>query len=514
MGTQGGIFQLITRDARNDQYLQGGELLRSRLCEIKKKRSKERARLRASGDPAWAAYPIEPTFADVECSHILPVRRSYRPFCAVGSQYHKIPSSGGGSSQLTSSDGSLVFALPTFGDFLSDMVLHVRLDAVGDTSGATHYEYTHYPGIRLVKEAQLKSDQVAIDSYTRDDALFVDKFWVDPKDRDGWDRCHGEQVAQTGEYWNSNEFTGCETFKDGPQTRRLLQPALELWIPLQFSTGQDASQSIPNDMLSNSQRAVEITLASLGEMIRARNATGDIIDLPIGSVGFRAELYANQLYVNPEIHDIFSARLGFTLIRVHQTQRKTVDAPSGSVRLDRIKYPVEFLQVGVRDVAAAADFDRWHLFGRRRVRAAANALLAPAAIYNIGLGICQLVCRELTETTTLDALADTLHVSAAGVELYTSSDSRFYQAYLPLRWRKRTPAVTPKDRGVLLVPFDLYPGSDQPSGYLNLSTEREAILGYTAPEVSPAAPAEFVVAASALNFMVRDGDSMRLRYST
>lgn len=513
MGVQGGIFQLITRDGRNDQFLQAESQLRARLDSIKQKRAAARAQMRAAGDPKWESYPIEPTLADVECSHRLFVRSQFRPFCAVGCEYAKVPAAG--IPALSSSETTLKFTLPVFGDFLGDMVLHLQLAAVGTEGGAGQYEYTHYPGIRAVRRAEFRSDEVLIDSYSRDDVLFVDKFWVDPKDRDGWDRCMGEQVTQVGEFWNSNEYTACAVFKDGAQTRRARQAPLDLWIPLQFSTAGDAAQAIPNDMIPNTQRTVSITLAPVGELIRARDAAGNVVSLPFSTLAARANLYVNNLYVNPEIHDIFAARLGFTLIRTHQTQYDTLSAPAGVVRLDRIKFPAEFLQVGVRSSDAEADFDRWHLFGQPRARTPATSLMTPGALWNVGLGICQLVCRQLREASTLDEIATGMRVTAGrGVELFTNADATFYQAYLPTRWRGRTPVVAPKDRGVMLVPFDLYPGAPEVSGYINLSTEREVQLEFVAPTVSGTNTAQIISAASALNFLVRDGDSIRLRYST
>ena len=61
--------------------------------------------------------------------------------------------------------------------------------------------------------------------------------------------------------------------------------------------------------------------------------------------------------------------------------------------------------------------------------------------------------------------------------------------------------------------FCLYPGRHNPSGYYNLSAGRELYLVYTAAAVSTLAPADLVVSMSALNFLMRKGDTVILRYA-
>jgi hypothetical protein len=61
----------------------------------------------------------------------------------------------------------------------------------------------------------------------------------------------------------------------------------------------------------------------------------------------------------------------------------------------------------------------------------------------------------------------------------------------------------------------LYPGQFNPSGYYNMSVAREFYINYTAStaDISPTNQVEAVASATVLNFLVRKGDSITLRYS-
>jgi hypothetical protein len=52
--------------------------------------------------------------------------------------------------------------------------------------------------------------------------------------------------------------------------------------------------------------------------------------------------------VNPEVHNIFIKRIGFTLIRVHRLQVTPTTSSSAEVLLQQLKWPIEALFVGMR----------------------------------------------------------------------------------------------------------------------------------------------------------------------
>jgi hypothetical protein len=84
------------------------------------------------------------------------------------------------------------------------------------------------------------------------------------------------------------------------------------------------------------------------------------------------ELYINNIFVNPEIHDIFIKRIGFTLIRVHRQQNHNASKASDEVLLQQLKWPIETLFVGmkVRDYGLTTPalqhehLDKWQTFSQ------------------------------------------------------------------------------------------------------------------------------------------------------
>lgn len=517
---QSGVFRLVLHDERFDKFFTASDYLRQRLAEVQKKRA-----------AAGHSNP-QPTFTDLERTHILYLRAVYRPFASVACEYIRVKSSGDAST-LGPSGGTAVFTFPTYGHFTSDMAFHVRFKDVGTArptiggdNASPRYRFCAYPGMRLFRQVTFKSDETLIDDYTRDEVSFVNKFMISADRRRGWDRGMGQADLRTAEFFNNNGYSGVVTYREGLQTPKFLHSGAELWVPLQFWMCGDAANALLNDLVPNSQRTIECDLAPLHEIVEAidqnsgqslpfpfLSPSGNPEDTPFDRLGVQIDLYVNNIFVNPEVHDLFASRVGFSLIRVHRRQRKILNKSLDNIRLDQLKYPAEYLYLGFRDRANLEDFDHWHLFGRARQRSEADSLLTAAAIWNAALGICQLVCRRAKEVDTLEPIVQNLKLTAHGVDLYPDLPASFFNTYMPQRYFAGTAVVSPQDTSVYLASFCLYPGQFNPSGYYNLSAGRELYLSYRADDVDTSSPAELVVSMSALNFLVRKGDKACLRYA-
>lgn len=110
----GGVFTLIANDGKADRMVMATELLNQRIKDIMCQRAQA-----GYSDPT-------PTLVDLERTHVLFVNAHFKPFAAIGYEYNKVkPTSG--NNQF---GGSVQYSIPQFGDFFSDMVVHVRLDQV------------------------------------------------------------------------------------------------------------------------------------------------------------------------------------------------------------------------------------------------------------------------------------------------------------------------------------------------------------------------------------------------
>lgn len=294
--------------------------------------------------------------------------------------------------------------------------------------------------------------------------------------------------------------------------------------------------------------------------------------------------------VNPEIHDIFIARIGFSLIRVHRRQIHAADQATGEVLLQQLKWPIEtiFLGMKVRDYNStnaalrSEHLDKWHMFSQVTNTAfaqngvesqrqygltqttvevtaagvingvgtdfdgtvaggaaelqAGDVLVDPngrkfpvASVASAILGQAELtvgaasgpsagwyVLRSAAAEAEVQVCAPTLDqvtLKAHGIPIYNEFPAKFYNAYTALHYGGGN-IKTPDDCGALMIPFNLYPGSYQPSGHINVSRAREFYLEYTSSVISSGTPGTLTVLASALNFLLISDGSAVLRYST
>lgn len=108
----------------------------------------------------------------------------------------------------------------------------------------------------------------------------------------------------------------------------------------------------------------------------------------------------------------------------------------------------------------------------------------------------------LVATKTIDRLT----ISAHGIFLYNDMPSEFFHQYTAYTYGGPH-VVCPEDQGALMIPFNLYPGSYQPSGHVNVSRAREFYIRYVSSvigqiENGSAISGELIIVASAISVLV------------
>ena len=497
-----GIFNLISRDERFGD-LTATEALIQRLRGV-------RARRKAAGEANTS-----PTFADIARTHILYVRESFHPHVALTSEYVKVQPSGGDRRVVL--DGSvgasraLEFVLPSYGHFISDIAFNIKLPTIGTGRGSTYYRWAAYPGVRLLQEVSLRSDRVEIDRYDAEDAVFHGKFRVPDDRRPAWERMVGQEETRTATVFNRNGWTGVVPYRDGLQTPKKQHLAADLWVPAQLWMCETVASALPTSLIPTSQRIVRLDFEALERMVYAEDGCDTAVDLDLTGVTVEVEMYVNCLFTNPEVAAIYHSRVGFSLVRVHRGHTARITANTGAVRLNNLKWPLEYIMVGARDADNSSAADRWHLMGRRRTRARAQRITVPALYYNGSED--QLVAGEAAETSALDPIISTLGLQAeSDVMVYPALPATFYNAYLPGRYAHETRVSSTTDPGAYLLNFCLWPGRREQTGTLDASAIRDLNLVYTAAGVSVATPSDLIIRGVAVNFLVRSGDTVHLRY--
>ena len=617
--TNGAVFQLISNDGKQDKILMATAFLNKRLAMIYSARA------------ADGQSDTTPTLLDIEKTHVLFMNAHFKPFAAIGYEYMKT-SPQSTQAALGTGGGQIVYSIPQYGDFFGDMAVHFVLnapsivrtdDAVatdtsngGGASSAPGFRYCAYPGERLFSNVAISVNGNDLDSYTPNSTSMYRNFFVTPSRTLAWNRCMGQESpidgwvrqpgtdstgatdAATGIFGASTQssYRMRSQLLNGNQTPQLAPFSLDMWVPLLFWFNLDPRLAIPSVSIPSGQRYITLTLnaASLIYGLVPRGigtwtAPRATLTAAANEVG-AADLYINNIFVNPEVHDIFIQRVGFNLIRVHREHTASLQNASDNILLSSMKWPLETLYVGVRVTAyatttTARHFDNWSSFRTRTVTAFAwngvpvpygavplgntgTAALTPSVstngvsnlasaagtpfsattvgqVISVG-GTLQVVVGKtdsthitvapgFATTTAFDAATgmqsltqigqltseypiesnnvDTLTLTAHSINLYNTTNTAFYTDYLPFTYGGPFMSA-PQDRGCIMINFCLYPGSYQPSGYMNVSRAREFYLQYTSSVVSSGNPCTLVVIGSALNFLLVTDGSAIIRYST
>lgn len=582
-----GIFTLITNDGKQDRMLMATELLKRRLKSIKQARA------------AAGLKDTTPTLLDIERTHVLFMNAHFKPFAAIGFEYHKVNPDSGGATL-----GSDVrFSIPQFGDFFNDMALYVKFNPVVYTPVAAApnqdvIRYCDYPGERLLQRVKFDVNGNPLDEYTADVYNFHRQFKVLPNKVTGWNRLVGQELPVDAYLQQESRVQPLNRVKvnyfDGYQTPKGVQQQLIVMVPLLFWFNQDPRLAVPSVSIPYGQRFLNISLAKATDLIEVvtppgadGSDTGVVPQLTISDIS----LFINNIFVNPEVHDIFIKRIGFTLIRVHRLQTTRVDKDNVNILLNNMKWPIETMYLAVKPVANTTDLSfpnnkalqTWHRFSNvvdstvdangvasskidniafSEVAAflavtvqASNAAqitaynsvpkttAAGAALFALAAGAttvatatpASIVAAVQVASATVYANfptrsgasakidvrkhvanIDRLSITAHGIDIYKEIPGLFFNAYTPYTYGGHN-LNCPSDPGAMMITFCLYPGSYQPSGHVNVSRAREFYLQYWSTGtgvISSTNPADLIIVASAINFLLISDGSAVLRYST
>ena len=497
----GGIFTLITNDGMQDRLLMATDALSKRikdisvqrLLELRKQYPLKSDKELLNMDENWI-----PTLNMIERTHVCFINSTYKPFVAMGMQYNKIQSMAGSNEfgKVAS------FRVQTIGNFLCDSVVNVQISGFSAINPADKVRWCEYPGHRLFKNVEFVVNGNKLDTYGTDEYNAYLAYKVPINKTLGYLRSIGQEIPYVGTLVPNpivDEYKEFRYFGSGAQTFKKTQPVLDLWIPLLFWF-KDIQCSLPGSIIPYGQTYVNIQLESLSNLISyaAYAGTGAYTPPKIEKM----ELYMNNIFLQPDVYNIFIKKFGFQLMRVHKRHLKqNMTAPSDNVKLTSLMFPIETLYIGFRPVANLSNSQLWW---RNTV---CEEQEVPEAVVIGGVALANNAI-YYTETAPIDSFG----ITSSGVTLYSDTNTLFYNAYLPYRFG--TTIKTPESVGWYMVNFCLNPNAYQPSGYINVSRARETFLNYRSSYITSSTPTDLIVMADAINFLlVKDGNAI-LRYAT
>lgn len=378
--SSGGAFQLLTNDGKQDDMILANRFLFSRLAQITQARA---------SDPRY--QDPSATLSDVEKTHILFVNAHFKPYVAVAHEYQISQNGKTGMGQ------HVQFSIPLYGDFIHDMLVHVVLDTISAKNtgnGDKYIRYCDYPGERLFKNVAFSVNGNPLDQYPNDLYPFHREYKIGTDKLAGYRRMMGQQseipVKMAASGGRASGVTQSSLITKGPQTPLATQPQLELWVPILLWYSMDVRLSLPSVAIPFGQRFLDLDICNTNEILQHCGASS-LDDSPgtnpiNGDVSIKTmELYIDNIFVQPQIHDIYVKRIGFNLIRVYRFQKDTYTNPSGNTLMSSFKWPIESIYGGARpaaniDVTSSKMLDNWHIFGNANANTVLTAQMASNAV--------------------------------------------------------------------------------------------------------------------------------------
>jgi len=473
---------------------------------------------------------------------------------------------------------------PTYGYQLVDAFGNV-ISGFSDGGGTATYQnlvrYCEYPGNRLFQYVKFDVNNNPLDEYDDTISMMLQKFTVPPVKEDGYNRLVGQEVFLRGytgpvrsliqDYDSANTPTAAinavvpilvdphdplngqraDTNRtllsvlNGPQTPKLVQPTLDIWNKLRFWFNDDVRLAIPSVSIPFGQRFITMDLAPQNLLTfefpnlylqtvhdDGTHAARTVTYTPIYQQGTisevvldKVDLYVNNIFVNPEVHDIFIKRIGFSLIRVYRKHRQRVNKEGSDEQLlSQLKWPIEYIYFALRPAwntksQNPQQWRDWHrctymisgVQDKVQVDASTGALAAGSSIASSSVVTTHQIVPNLYEIPI--PTVDQLSITAHGISIFDSFDAMFFNAYMPFNYGG--PAIrTPNDIGALFINFALFPKSYQPSGHFNISRAREFYVRWNTNYISSTTSADLLAIAIAINFLLITDGSAVLRYST
>jgi hypothetical protein len=355
--SSGGIFKLIVNTGVQDKLLMATEYLNQRITHLSHKNIEKLQndsdhpvdKIMLNLDSSWI-----PDLNIIEKSHVLFVNGSFKPFVACGFEYNKAQVKGAGFGN------DVTFTLPVYGEFINDAVVHIKLSNLSAVDPRDRVRYVSMLGHKLLTQTSFKVGANPLDTYYSEDYNNHLEFHVPPGKKTGWLRNIGQEIPSLGhvtadptyDFQREYRWFGC-----GNQTFKQKHDEVEMWIPLIFWF-QDVRNSLPNFLIPYGQTDVTIKLAEVSEIVGfADYGGGGAYNEPTISL---CEMYINNIFLMPEINQIFIKKFGFSLIRIHGRHSAELTNCSGNMLLNNLKWPTECLYISFRPQSNLALSQYWH----------------------------------------------------------------------------------------------------------------------------------------------------------
>lgn len=376
----GGIFTLITNDGKQDEMLLAKKMLNDRLTTIIQMKISE-----GEADP-------DPTIDDIEATHYFPLVSHFKPLVALAQEYQQLTP----QSQIAW-ESEVTVSIPQFGELLTDAVAIVQLGAISAAHssfwtaaanspdsvpvGTELISYVNHPGHAIFEKVSMEVNGNILDEYGPDVMNFYYKFYITGDRKVSWERLVGQETPVKGyaPVYSSSSTTGFYrgagtrqevSYYNGPQTPKVIQPAMTLAVPLLFWHNLDPGKAIPSVAIPYGQRWYKFKINKVNNLLQHHHAYYMTSDNPtvnqvLTQPTINMIVMQNNIFVDPIIHDILLRRIGFYKINPHRYQKQNISMGSGKEILSNLKWPIETIYVAfqpVTNTTSSIKGDTWNQY--------------------------------------------------------------------------------------------------------------------------------------------------------
>lgn len=435
-----------------------------------------------------------------------------------------------------------------------------------------YVSYADYPIHALIRTVHFQITNNDIDQYTTERDNFHILYMLPSDKKAAYFKCICQELPTTGYsdlitnytvgvndtipgYATGNVISARQQISVmmGYQTPKAQQPGLRGMYPNKFDHCRCVENSLPVLTIPNTDRTyiynfntqdklvffsaanvfkvkatVTLTSNGLAANVSSQRTVIERTPLLVGSglvtpmTFTNVNLFVNNVFIDPSIHNIYLERVGFILTRVHRIQTINVNTNEGDYTLSAFKWPLEFMFLGLRpSTNATVNPQRnWWKYSYQTELAGyspsyATSLTAnqQAASYNATRSMYRgnKITYDLESPTI-----DTLSISLQTISLYEAQSAQFYNAYLPYTFGGYNITTNPESSS-LFVTFTFGPNNDaSPLGHVNLSRSREFNVKYTSSVIGQGnivTNGVLIAMGIVMNFLINSSGNLYLRFS-
>lgn len=449
---------------------------------------------------------IKPSVNDINESHFLFINNQYKPFVEFGFNYIKTSV----NSQPTYGN-TIEFGVQDNGDFISDMLIYIRLDKLEAFDNNDRVRYADFIGHKILKKCQFIISNNVLDEYDRELYNIYYNLHTPEAKKISWLKCMGQEIPFIGTLISDpivDEHKEIRHIANGYQTLKKQHPKLELFIPLLFWFNRDPRLAFTNHLKPFGQIKVRIELDEAENLMNSIDVVNDEYNQNFNIPKIEAcTLYTKHIYMNTDIQDIFISKLGFNLIRIYKRVEKTLLNNNDRISIQELKFPIESLYVFFRPEINEIGIDNFQTWN---INAVTNlTYIKTPIIYDVG-GVDTLGINNIKYYNEIPVV-DSFRFEGNNSATYGTQSITFYDGYLPYISGKH---IMSNNSNIYYLPFTINAQEMQPCGYLNLSKIRELYLEYSSSIIESHKPVKMYIYATALNFLLISKNAATLKYMT